>query len=150
MNIRTALWKVQGLGVSDRYVEVFLSKTVDTTILAFRRRAALFLSRVRILSGRCQLTALRQWKPRLISLAFVLFTLFHVNSAQAANPTISSLSPTSGAVGAAVTITGTNFGSSQGSSTVNFNGTIATITTWSATSSAVTVPTGAKPVNVSD
>ena len=58
-------------------------------------------------------------------------------------PSITSLSITSGAVGAAVTITGTNFGSSQGSSTVTFNGTTATVTSWSATTIAVTVPTGA-------
>ena len=63
-------------------------------------------------------------------------------------PSITSLSITSGAVGAAVTITGTNFGSSQGSSTVTFNGTAATVTSWSATSIAVTVPTGATTGNV--
>jgi IPT/TIG domain/Beta-propeller repeat len=45
-------------------------------------------------------------------------------------PTITSLSPTSGLVGTSVTITGTNFGSSQGSSTVNFNGTAATTASW--------------------
>ncbi len=46
----------------------------------------------------------------------------------AAAPSISSLSPTSGAVGTAVTITGTNFGATQGTSTVTFNGTAATPT----------------------
>jgi trimeric autotransporter adhesin len=63
-------------------------------------------------------------------------------------PSITSLSPTSGAVGASVAITGTNFGASQGSSTVTFNGTNATITTWSATSIVATVPTGATTGNV--
>ena len=58
-------------------------------------------------------------------------------------PSISSLSVTSGMVGAAVTITGTNFGSTQGGGTVKFNGTTATVTNWSATSIAVTVPSGA-------
>ena len=43
----------------------------------------------------------------------------------AAGPTITSLSTTSTFVGYAVTITGANFGSSQGSSTVTFNGTTA-------------------------
>jgi hypothetical protein len=62
--------------------------------------------------------------------------------------TISSLSPTSGAVGTAVTITGTNFGSSQGTSTVTFNGVAATATSWSATSIATTVPSGATTGNV--
>src|SRR6202158_4723223 len=65
-----------------------------------------------------------------------------------AAPNITSLSPTSGAVGAAVTITGTNFGSTQGTSTVKFNGTTATVTSWSSTSIATTVPTGATTGNV--
>ena len=64
-------------------------------------------------------------------------------------PSITNLSPTSGAVGASVTITGTNFGSTQGTSTVTFNGTTATtITSWSATSIVATVPTGATTGNV--
>ena len=63
-------------------------------------------------------------------------------------PNITSLSPTSGPVGTSVTITGTNFGATQGSSTVTFNGTAATPTSWSATSIAVTVPAGATTGNV--
>ena len=63
-------------------------------------------------------------------------------------PTISSLSTTSGPVGTAVTITGTNFGSSQGTSTVSFNGTVATVTSWSGTSIATAVPSGATTGNV--
>src|SRR4029077_2560836 len=63
-------------------------------------------------------------------------------------PTITSLSQTSGPVGTAVTITGTNFGSTQGTSTVTFHGTTATVTRWSATSLATSVPTGATTGNV--
>ena len=48
----------------------------------------------------------------------------------------------------AVTITGTNFGATQGTSTVTFNGTAATPTTWSATSIVVPVPAGATTGNV--
>ena len=59
--------------------------------------------------------------------------LLFAREAQAAPPSISNLSPTSGAVGASVTITGTNFGSTKGTSTVKFNGTIAATTSWSAT-----------------
>ncbi|MGB9405461.1 MAG: IPT/TIG domain-containing protein [Candidatus Acidiferrales bacterium] len=63
-------------------------------------------------------------------------------------PSITSLSPTSGAVGTPVTITGTNFGTTQGSSTVTFNGTAATtFSSWGATSIAVTVPSGASTGN---
>ena len=49
-----------------------------------------------------------------------------------ATPTITTVSPTSAPVGTAVTINGTNFGTTQGTSTVTFNGTIATTTSWSA------------------
>jgi hypothetical protein len=63
-------------------------------------------------------------------------------------PTITNLNPTSGLVGTPVTITGTNFGASQGTSTVTFNGTAATPTGWSATSIAVPVPAGATTGNV--
>lgn len=58
-------------------------------------------------------------------------------------PSISSLSPNTGMVGASITINGSNFGPSQGSSTVTFNGTAATPTSWSATSITLPVPTGA-------
>jgi IPT/TIG domain len=61
-----------------------------------------------------------------------------------AGPNISTLDPMSGAVGTAVIISGSGFGSSQGTSTVTFNGTSAgTATNWSSTSISVKVPTGA-------
>jgi hypothetical protein len=63
-------------------------------------------------------------------------------------PGITILSPASSAVGTAVTITGTNFGATQGTSTVTFNGTAATPTSWSATSIVVPVPAGATTGNV--
>src|SRR6202041_929012 len=59
-----------------------------------------------------------------------------------------SLSTTSGPVGTPVAITGTNFGTSQGTSTVNFNGTATTVTNWTATSIATSVPAGATSGNV--
>jgi hypothetical protein len=66
-----------------------------------------------------------------------------------AAPAITSLSPTSAAVGASVTITGTNFGATQGTGTAAFNGTTATaITSWSATAIVATVPAGATTGNV--
>ncbi|HRY60428.1 MAG TPA: IPT/TIG domain-containing protein [Patescibacteria group bacterium] len=63
-------------------------------------------------------------------------------------PTITTLTPNSGIVGSSVTISGTGFGSVQGTSTVKFNGITATVTSWSATSIVVTVPTGATTGNV--
>ena len=63
-------------------------------------------------------------------------------------PSITSLSPSAGAVGTLVTITGTNFGSIQGASIVSFNGTAATPTSWSSSSITVPVPSGATAGNV--
>src|SRR5260370_1165177 len=61
---------------------------------------------------------------------------------------IASLNPTSGAAGTSVTITGTNFGATQGTSTVTFNGIAATPTSWSAASIVAPVPAGATTGNV--
>jgi hypothetical protein len=58
-------------------------------------------------------------------------------------PNITNLSPSNGPVGTSVTIAGSNFGTAIGTSTVRFNGTPATPTTWSATSLVVPVPAGA-------
>src|SRR5438045_1755551 len=63
-------------------------------------------------------------------------------------PAISSLSPTLGAVGASVTITGSTFGGTRGTSTVTFNGVAASPTSWSDTSIIVPVPSGATTGNV--
>src|SRR6266404_5617389 len=63
-------------------------------------------------------------------------------------PSITSLNPTSGVAGTSVTIAGANFGTTQGASTVTFNGTAGTPTGWSATSIVVPVPSGASTGNV--
>jgi hypothetical protein len=64
-------------------------------------------------------------------------------------PQITSLSPTSGGIGTAVTITGAHFGAAQGSSTATFNGTNATtITSWNDTSIVANVPSLATTGNV--
>ncbi len=71
-------------------------------------------------------------------------TFYSLGSATSyGGPNISSLSPSSGNIGDSVTITGTNFGSSQGSSTVTFAGTTATPSSWSSTQIVAAVPTGA-------
>jgi hypothetical protein len=66
----------------------------------------------------------------------------------ATKPSITRLNPASGVVGASVTITGTNFGAAQGTSTMKFNGITATPTSWSATSIVAAVPAGATTGNV--
>jgi RHS repeat-associated protein len=81
------------------------------------------------------------WKQILIFTFALLFCLCGRVEAQA--PTITSMSPTSGPVGGPVTITGTNFGSPQGTSTVSLNGTNAVATSWSNTSITAVVPSGA-------
>src|SRR3984893_14107542 len=63
-------------------------------------------------------------------------------------PSITNLSPSSGVVGTAVTITGANFGTTQGTSTVTFGGMQAAPASWSGASIVVPVPTGAVTGNV--
>src|SRR5256885_17066871 len=64
-------------------------------------------------------------------------------------PAITGVNPPSGPVGSSVIITGTNFGPSQGSSTVSFNGTLAAAaSSWNGTSITVLVPAGATTGNV--
>jgi hypothetical protein len=59
-------------------------------------------------------------------------------------PTISGVSPSSGSEGSQVTIAGSNFGATRGTSLVGFNGTsVSTITAWSNNSISVLVPRGA-------
>jgi RHS repeat-associated protein len=77
--------------------------------------------------------------PRL---AFLLLFLC-CGSVYAQAPSITSLSPTSGPVGTLVTITGSNFGATRGSSTIALNGTTATVVSWAAISITATVPSGA-------
>jgi len=58
-------------------------------------------------------------------------------------PQVNSISPTSGIVGASVTITGSGFQSSKGTSTLVLNSTTASTTSWSDTQIVATVPSGA-------
>jgi len=66
-----------------------------------------------------------------------------LNVALGAVPSISGLSPSSGTVGASVTVGGSGFGPTQGASTAKFNNTTATPTSWSDTTVVTPVPTGA-------
>ncbi len=96
---------------------------------------------------RLKSSALPVGVARLLALLLLLLLAGELNQAQA-RPHIKSLSPTSGPAGTLVTITGSNFGSSQGTSTVSFNGTLATPSSWSATSINASVPAGATTGNV--
>jgi hypothetical protein len=63
-------------------------------------------------------------------------------------PVIGSISPASAILGTSVTITGTGFGTTQGTGTVAFNGVNATPSSWSATSIVAPAPTSASTGNV--
>lgn len=70
----------------------------------------------------------------------VLFALLAIKAA--AQPTINSFSPASAAVGASVTISGTNFNTTMANNHVVIGGVRATVTAASSTSLTVTVPAG--------
>src|SRR5579864_4397201 len=80
-------------------------------------------------------------KKVVTSFVLLFSMLCHFAHAQS-SPTISSLSPASGPIGASVTITGANFGSTQGSSSVTVGGTAAAVNSWSATSISASMPSG--------
>lgn len=58
-------------------------------------------------------------------------------------PQITGLSATNGSIGSQVVISGSGFGSSQGSNSVLLNDSSVTVNSWSATSITITIPTGA-------
>jgi RHS repeat-associated protein len=72
-------------------------------------------------------------------------TIVEVRPPAVSAPTITSLSPTSGPIGTSVTIAGSNFGSSQGPSTVTFGGVLGTPGSWTASAIVVPVPSGVPP-----
>jgi len=84
-------------------------------------------------------------KPHL----FLCIAIFIASSASA-QPTISSFSPASGAVGTSVTITGTNFGTTPSNNIVFFGAVRANVTAATVNSLTVTVPAGAtyQPISV--
>jgi hypothetical protein len=85
---------------------------------------------------------LMRWKP----VAVFVFLLSISPQRADAFIGISNITPTSGPVGTVVSITGTGFGSTAGSAT--FNGTTATIISWSTYNVVVRVPAGATTGNV--
>jgi hypothetical protein len=64
-------------------------------------------------------------------------------------PVISSVTPPAGQSGASVTIAGTNFGATQGTSTATLNGTTLPVTSWSNTQIVVTLPANAATGSIS-
>jgi YD repeat-containing protein len=77
------------------------------------------------------------------TLATATFDNVSISSTSAPAPFISSISATTGTVGTQVVISGSNFGSSQGSSVVYLNGAAVTVNSWSGSSISTTIPSGA-------
>jgi len=74
---------------------------------------------------------------------------FIVNSTSSTAPTITSFTPSSGAIGTSIVITGTNFSTTAANNTVTINGVTATVTEATATSLTVTIPAGATTGTIS-
>jgi len=83
-----------------------------------------------------------KWKPEEFVAndmdTFVLVAGAHIQ--EVPGPSIGQLSPPNGAQGAAVTINGTNFGTTQGSGGVKFGSATATISSWSPSAIIAAVP----------
>jgi gliding motility-associated-like protein len=84
---------------------------------------------------------------RLIASCFFLALLFSQKAF--AQPTVSSISPTSASAGATVVITGTNFNTTPANNTVFFGPVKATVTFATGTVLSVTVPAGAAHSHIS-
>ena len=80
---------------------------------------------------------------RRIVLSLISFMLMGLYKLNAQAPTITSFSPTSGAVGDTITIIGTGFNNSSNNNIVFFGATRAFVSAATSTSLTVTVPTGA-------
>lgn len=86
-----------------------------------------------------------------LCISFISVSIFcsgQQSPVQVAAPAIASLNPSVGSVGMVVTIVGSGFGASQGSSTITFNGISAIVNGWSDTSIVASVPAGATTGNV--
>jgi YD repeat-containing protein len=79
----------------------------------------------------------------IVKILLLLAVLLVSPTAWGQSPTITGTTPSSGPVGMAVTLTGSNFGTTQGNSTVSLGSIAAVVTNWSSNSIGVVVPTGA-------
>jgi hypothetical protein len=76
-------------------------------------------------------------------LATATFDNVSISTGAAPAPNISGISPATGPAGTQVIISGSNFGSSQGSSVVTLRGAPVTVNSWSASSITITIPSAA-------
>jgi len=87
---------------------------------------------------------------RLCFAVILLFAALVFAGCGASSLAITAFSPSSGVIGATVTITGTGFSTTAANNTVKFNGTTATVTSATSTTIVTTVPSGATsgPISV--
>lgn len=82
--------------------------------------------------------------PVLVSVGELVSNAVTFTVTGALVPGITTLTPSSGGTGIPVVIAGGNFGATQSTSTVTFNGVVALITSWSNTSITAIVPSTAR------
>src|SRR5260370_2536996 len=80
---------------------------------------------------------------RVAVVSTLLVSLFSTSLVGQNAPNVSYTNPASGPIGTSVTITGQYFGTTLGTSTVSFNGTQATPTSWSDTQIVAPLPAAA-------
>lgn len=137
----TVEWNGNGPGLPTTYEsDTEMLATVDSSYLAAPGTASITVS----------VPGQTQGNDQSNSMTFtVISPVIPANTCPAPpvfSPNIIGMDPLSGIVGTAVTIFGRYFGGVQGTSTVSFKGTQATIaatTNWTATEIATTVPAGA-------
>jgi hypothetical protein len=79
-------------------------------------------------------------QPATTTLLTLIMCLAFTTRSEATSPTITNISPSFGTTGSTVTIYGSNFGSSG---SVEFNGTLGTVVSWTSTEITVTIPSSA-------
>lgn len=105
-------------------IDTRLGSTSLGTLLGFRRER-------RSAAGNDRATTAHNALQRL-SLVVAVFIFVFLSALQAAaTPKITLMTPNTSSVGIFVIIEGTGFGTTQGSSTVTFNGTPVTYVSWS-------------------
>jgi RHS repeat-associated protein len=77
------------------------------------------------------------------ALTTATFDNVSINSTAAPAPVITAVSATTGSIGSQVVISGSGFGATEDNSIVSLNAVPMTISSWSATSITITIPTGA-------
>jgi YD repeat-containing protein len=146
----TATWTSIPNATSADWIALYALGAANTNYLSWKYVNCTFSPTVAIPSGSCPFTvpttvAPGNYELRLLANnGYTTITTSNTIVVNAPNPpNISSLSPSSGPTSTAVVINGSNFGATQGSSTVTFSGTSATPTNWTSTAITVAVPAAA-------